>query len=432
MQRVFLALARKAWGFCLAVSVIVLLDATGAANAWHDNTFARCDEFIEANFSEPEKETGNIGKIIDKENEILNVRLDNGEVIRIKLFREMAFDCFDGKKQTDGTFKCTEQINYVDHIKRLVKSDFYDDLSFYRAVESFVAVAGDPTDEGHCSVEGWEENAACDRKLELLPLVTKLEDDTNDQDGQQRAEKSRGNCQKVSPEDETARCCLHLHKGFVGMTRAKRAKASTTTHWFIALDDVSYLDKAYPAWGKVFKDDMKKLDRINRTEREDSAGGLVKETKEPTRIERMWIGDDFAAADWRRLDLLVATNLVRRAGEDLDATKTAELKKDLETARQAHQNENRGAFREAVQGFDRNLEDWVGEPVLRLINSAAPEIDPEQIRDKDERAAMLDARVLVLSAITSQDPELASAASRRLMDQAHELAVERRQSESNE
>ena len=284
-------------------------------------------------------------------------------------------------------------------MRKLVEDGYYDGMSFYRAVEEFVAVTGDPTGEGACAVKGWEDDPNCPKKLQTQVGNSKATLGVDNDEGGKEESVLKKNCVWIK-KDEKNKCCVHFDSGFVGMTRAEGGRGSTTTQWFIVLGaqrNVSALDGPYPLWGKVFDDDIELfLDRVATTEREDPSGGLVKQTKEPTLIRRMWIaGHNPATADWMWLERFDAARSVRRAAEEAKGTQIAdpkveigkirtelgEIKTELGKIEAEMIREDAAAFDaavkkfdDAVKIFDLHLAEVVGKPVLDLLRYATPTI----------------------------------------------------------
>ena len=94
---------------------------------------------------------------------------------------------------------------HVDQITRLAEDGFYDDLTFHRVIDGFMAQGGCPQGTG---MGGADEN---------IPA------EFND-----------------TPHEE----------GIVSMARANDPN-SASSQFFICLDDATFLDNQYTAWGKV-------------------------------------------------------------------------------------------------------------------------------------------------------------------------------------
>ena len=120
----------------------------------------------------------------------------------------------------------------VKNFEKLVKSGFYDGLTFHRVIDGFMAQGGDPEGTG-CG--GSDENI----KGEFL------------QNGVN------------NPLSHT--------RGVVSMARSSNPD-SASSQFFICYDDCSFLDGQYAAFGKVISG-METVDDFLKTERKMSFGG---------------------------------------------------------------------------------------------------------------------------------------------------------------
>ena len=108
---------------------------------------------------------------------------------------------------------------HVARIKELADDGFYDGLTFHRVIEGFMAQGGCPRGDG---TGGSGQN---------------LEAEFNDTSHQ---------------------------RGICSMARSQNPD-SADSQFFICLDDASFLDKQYTAWGKVIEG-MEYVDAANRGE----------------------------------------------------------------------------------------------------------------------------------------------------------------------
>ena len=109
--------------------------------------------------------------------------------------------------------------NHVARIKELADDGFYDGLSFHRVIEGFMAQGGCPRGDG-----------------------------------------TGGSGQKIDAEFSD----VSHQRGICSMARAQDPN-SADSQFFICLDDASFLDNQYTAWGKVI-DGMEHVDAANRGE----------------------------------------------------------------------------------------------------------------------------------------------------------------------
>ncbi len=108
---------------------------------------------------------------------------------------------------------------HVARIKELADDGFYDGLTFHRVIEGFMAQGGCPRGDG-----------------------------------------TGGSGQKLEAEFND----VSHQRGVCSMARAQNPD-SADSQFFICLDDASFLDKQYTAWGKVIEG-MEYVDAANRGE----------------------------------------------------------------------------------------------------------------------------------------------------------------------
>ena len=118
--------------------------------------------------------------------------------------------------------------NHVARIKELARQGFYNGVPFHRVIEGFMAQTGDPTGTG-----------------------------------------TGGSGQKLAAEFNAE---PHT-RGAVSMARAQ-SPDSADSQFFICLDDASFLDRKYTAWGRVVEG-MENVDQINRGEPPASPDKIV-------------------------------------------------------------------------------------------------------------------------------------------------------------
>lgn len=132
-----------------------------------------------------------------------------------------------------------------DNFKRLVKSGFYDGLTFHRIVDGFMAQGGDGGESAKAS--------------EAEPIYGEFA--------------SNGFSQNT---------ILHT-RGVVSMARSSDPN-SASSQFFICYDECSWLDGEYAAFGKVIEG-METVDDFCKVERVYSNGELAM-PKEPIRIAK--------------------------------------------------------------------------------------------------------------------------------------------------
>lgn len=120
--------------------------------------------------------------------------------------------------------------NHVARIKELVKSGFYDGLTFHRVIDGFMAQTGDPTGTG----SGGSDKP--DLKAEF-----------ND---------------------------YNFGRGAIGAARTNDPD-SANSQWFICFDDCSFLNKQYTVWGQV-TGGMEFVDKIKRGEPPTDPDKIIK------------------------------------------------------------------------------------------------------------------------------------------------------------
>ena len=110
--------------------------------------------------------------------------------------------------------------NHVDHIKKLAREGFYDNIAFHRVIEGFMAQTGDPTGTG----TGGSKLPDLKAEFNAEPHV-------------------RGTC---------------------SMARTN-APHSANSQFFICFGDAGFLDRKYTVWGQVVEG-MENVDKIKRGE----------------------------------------------------------------------------------------------------------------------------------------------------------------------
>ena len=137
----------------------------------------------------------------------------------------------------------------VANFEKLVKSGFYNGLTFHRVIDGFMAQGGDPEGTG-CG--GSDENI----KGEFL------------QNGVNNT--------------------LSHTRGVISMARSGNPN-SASSQFFICYDDCTFLDGQYAAFGKV-TEGMAIVDKIANTPVTDAASGAVAKVNQPI-IESIRITD---------------------------------------------------------------------------------------------------------------------------------------------
>ena len=121
--------------------------------------------------------------------------------------------------------------NHVARIKELVREGFYDGIVFHRVIDGFMAQTGCPQGTG-----------------------------------------TGGSGKKLKAEFNAE---PHV-RGVVSMARAQNPD-SGDSQFFIVLDDATFLDRQYTAWGKVISG-MENVDKIKRGEPVQNPDKIVKAT----------------------------------------------------------------------------------------------------------------------------------------------------------
>jgi peptidylprolyl isomerase len=109
---------------------------------------------------------------------------------------------------------------HVEHIKKLVRENFYDNVVFHRVIEGFMAQTGDPKGNG----TGGSSYPDLKAEFNAEPHV----------------------------------------RGTVSMARAQNPN-SANSQFFICFGDARFLDRQYTVWGKVISG-MENVDKIKRGE----------------------------------------------------------------------------------------------------------------------------------------------------------------------
>jgi len=118
---------------------------------------------------------------------------------------------------------------HVAHIKELVREGFYDGVVFHRVIDGFMAQGGDPTGTGM---------------------------------GGSKKPNLRAEFNDVSHQ-----------RGICSMARSSDPN-SANSQFFICLDDASFLDRKYTAWGKVVSG-MEAVDALPKGEPPSKPGKIV-------------------------------------------------------------------------------------------------------------------------------------------------------------
>ena len=118
---------------------------------------------------------------------------------------------------------------HVERIKELVREGFYDGVVFHRVIDGFMAQGGDPTGTGM---------------------------------GGSKKSNLRAEFNDVSHQ-----------RGICSMARSNDPN-SANSQFFICLDDASFLDRKYTAWGKVISG-MEAVDALPKGEPPKKPGKIV-------------------------------------------------------------------------------------------------------------------------------------------------------------
>lgn len=130
----------------------------------------------------------------------------------------------------------------VENFVSLANSKFYDGLTIHRIVPQFVIQGGDPNADG---------TGGSDKTIK----------------GEFSANGHKNNISHT--------------KGTISMARLSNNPNSATSQFFIVIDNASYLDGSYAAFGKVING-MEIVEKIaNQNPGSNSNGGLVEAAKQP-------------------------------------------------------------------------------------------------------------------------------------------------------
>ncbi len=129
---------------------------------------------------------------------------------------------------------------HVARIKELARKGFYDGTVFHRVIDGFMAQTGDPTGTG-----------------------------------------MGGSGQKIDAEFNDTK---HV-RGVVSMARASDPN-SADSQFFICLDNASFLDKQYTAWGQVVGG-MELVDKIKKGDSNDNG-----KVTDPDKIVKLQVAAD--------------------------------------------------------------------------------------------------------------------------------------------
>lgn len=134
----------------------------------------------------------------------------------------------------------------VENFKNLVKSGFYDGLTFHRVIDGFMAQGGDPNGDG----TGGSDQT----------IVGEFTQNNFDQN------------------------TLSHTRGVVSMARSSDPN-SASSQFFICFDNANFLDGNYAAFGKINDEGMEVVDKFLTVERADANGEAKSKPVTPITIK---------------------------------------------------------------------------------------------------------------------------------------------------
>ncbi len=179
---------------------------------------------------------------------------------------------------------------HIAQIKRLVRSKFYNGLTFYRVIDGFVAQAGTSIDEDN----GDKDFEIKDKSL-LLPIEARINNIKNKPftlvQSPDMFAPATGFIDGfgVARNSEGSTTWLTHCPGVIGMSRNDAPNSATTDFYIIIGQAPRYLDSIVTIFGRVIygMDIVQKITRGNAQN-----NGAIESTNKATRIKRMNIASD--------------------------------------------------------------------------------------------------------------------------------------------
>jgi peptidylprolyl isomerase len=178
---------------------------------------------------------------------------------------------------------------HVKHIKELVRSNFYNGLSFYRVIDGFVVQGGDmeglrkiPLAQKTMKAE-FERDLKKDLSFTLVQSPDLLAEQTGFVDGFAVG-------RSTSEKKEWLLTC----PGVVNLARSEDPNSGTTDFAIMIGQAPRHLDRNMSIWGRII-DGMEHLNLIKRGDKKQ--GGVIKDMTERSKIVKMTIAADLPKAE---------------------------------------------------------------------------------------------------------------------------------------
>lgn len=174
--------------------------------------------------------------------------------------------------------------NHVKHIKKLVRSGFYDGLSFYRVIDGFVIQGGDVDEKSNNPL------AKQTMKAEFEQVITATDHYTLVQSPDLLAEQTGFiNGFAVGRDSKDNKQWLITCPGVVNLARSNDINSGTTDFAIMIGQAPRHLDRNMSIFGRVISG----MEQLNLIKRGSAAnGGMIKELNQRSKIISMHIGAD--------------------------------------------------------------------------------------------------------------------------------------------
>jgi len=179
---------------------------------------------------------------------------------------------------------------HVTQIKKLVRSNFYNGLTFYRVIDGFVAQAGTSIDE-----DNGNKNFEITNKLLQLPIEPQITNTANKrftlvQSPDMFAAKTGFiDGFAAAKNNENSLIWLTHCPGVIGMSRNNAPNTATTDFYIVIGQAPRYLDSIMTIFGRVIHG-MNIVQRINRSNVKNN--GIFNDASAATTIKNISVASD--------------------------------------------------------------------------------------------------------------------------------------------
>jgi len=190
---------------------------------------------------------------------------------------------------------------HVAQIKKLVRSNFYNGLTFYRVIDGFVAQAGTSVDE-----DNGNKNFEIKNKLLQLPIEPWIANTVNKrftlvQSPDMFAAKTGFiNAFAAAKNHEDSLAWLTHCPGVIGMSRNNNPNTATTDFYIVIGQAPRYLDSIMTIFGRVIHG-MNIVQRINRGNAKNN--GIFNDIHAATTIKNISVASDLPKS--KQLEIMI-------------------------------------------------------------------------------------------------------------------------------